>query len=254
VPLSAPFIAAYGWRALCLLFAGLVLLALPFILRVLRDPPLAAPIPRGTAPAGAGRDLTTRQALATATFWVMGLACLLGQSGSSAVQMHAIPFLMDRGLTRATASNIWGTLALAAIAGRIGLGWLADRYEARVTMFIAVCLQAGSVVIALAFPGVMAAWAFALLFGLGMGAQNGSRPLLPAEYFGTRAYGTIWGLVTLFTLPGSAGGQPLAGFLYDLTGNYRTPYLVFVATWMVGLLALVLLGRPPERQVTAARR
>lgn len=245
VPLSAPFIDAYGWRAFTMLLGGLALVcSVPIVLWVIREaPPEEAPTP-GTSAAKAAPSYSAKEALRTASFWVMSLGFALGMLASVAIQMHAIPFLMDRGLSRAAASSIWGFLALWGIIGKVTLGWAADRFSARVVYSLSLLAQALSVLIAFSSNRPEAAWAFALLFGLGMGGQLCTRATIVAEYYGVRAYGTIWGLVTFFTLPGMVGGGPLAGFLYDVTGNYRTPYSLFVAAFVLGAAALFFLRRP----------
>lgn len=253
VPLSAPLIDAYGWRAFTAGLGVIVLLAsIPMVLWVIRDPP-AEPAPEPAsrrnvetaAPTNAVLpDYSAREALRSVSFWVIGVAFALGSAASVAIQMHAIPFLMDRGLTRATASSIWGFLALWGIIGKVALGWAADRYSAKVIYSASLLAQALAVVIAFASASPLAAWAFAMFFGLGMGGQICTRATIVAEYYGVRAYGTIWGLVTLFTLPGTVGGGPLAGFLYDLTGNYRTPYTIFVVAFALGAAAVLLLRKP----------
>jgi len=245
VPLSAPLMAAYGWRALAFLLGALMLVVgLPSILWLLGDSASAREQPAQAPPRERGLPGAARQAVGTQAFWIIGLARLLSEGCSTAVQMHAIPFLMDRGLTRGAASFIWGFLALSAIAGKVGLGWAADRLSARAVLLASMALQCLSVAMALAFPGVPAAWLFALLFGLGMGGQYCARSLIVADYFDLRAYGAIRGLLTFFTLPGYAGGGPLAGYLYDLRGSYRLPYSLFVGAWLAGVLILLPLRRP----------
>lgn len=245
VPLSAPFIDTYGWRAFTTLLGGIALIgSVPIVLWLIREaPPEPTPTPAASS-TKAVPSYSAREALRTANFWGMSLAFALGMLASVAIQMHAIPFLMDRGLSRAAASSIWGFLALWGIIGKVTLGWAADRFSARVVYSLSLLAQALSVIIAFSSPRPEAAWAFALLFGLGMGGQLCTRATIVAEYYGVRAYGTIWGLVTFFTLPGMVGGGPLAGFLYDVTGNYRTPYSLFVAAFVLGAAALFFLRRP----------
>ena len=248
VPLSAPLIASFGWRAVTCLFSLLVLLSLPFTVWVLRDPVGDEHSRREASEARCVGGITGRQAIGMVAFWLIGIACLLAQSGSAAVQLHAVPFMMDRGLTREAASNVWGLLALAGVVGKIGSGWAADRTSARAVIAWSLFLQAVSVGVALTLPGLTGLRLFAVLFGLGMGGQNCTRSVLVVEYFGTWAYGTIWGLVALLGLPGMVGAQPLAGYLYDLTGSYRVPYVAFVIGWLVAIGALILLGRPGRQK------
>jgi len=248
VPLSAPFIAAYGWRALALTLGALCWLGpIPVIMGVLRDSPPDQRTSRTATSARALPGIGARTALHMAPFWIIGACYLLAQFGSVAVQMHAIPFLMDRGLSRELASNIWGFLALAGTVGKIGLGYAADRFSSKVVLIASLLLQVVALIMALTWPGLTTAWLFALLFGLGMGGQFASRPLLVGEYFGLRAFGTIAGAVWLFTLPGIAGGQPVAGYLYDFTGSYALAYSLFIVTFLLAASVLLFLRRATSR-------
>ena len=78
---------------------------------------------------------------------------------------------------------------------------------------------------------------FAVLFGFlqsGCGVQESP---LTAKLFGLRSHGAILGTVSIgFTLGGTVGPL-LAGYLFDMTGNYQTAFIVFGAA---GLLAFVL--------------
>lgn len=255
VPLSAPFIAAHGWRALALTLGTLPWVgAIPFILGVLRDSPQGREQSQNAGGGGIAQGITAGEALHMAPLWIIGITYLLAQFSSVAVQMHTIPFLMDRGLSRELASNTWGFLALAGIVGKIALGYTADRFSAKAALFTSMLLQVVALIIALTWSGLAAAWLFALLFGLGMGGQFASRPLLVGNYFGLRAFGTISGTVWLFALPGIVAGQPVAGFLYDLTTSYELAYSLFIGAFLLGMGVLLLLRRPISQRVNGVNK
>jgi MFS family permease len=243
VPLSAPFIAQYGWRALALALGALCwIVSLPVVLWVLRDSPPQPPDDGSVSPTTQG--IAATDALHSLPFWLMGTVFMLAQFSSVAVQLHAIPFLTDRGLSRELASTVWSSLALAGIVGKTGLGYAADRFRSKTVLLMSLLLQASALAIALTWSGMAGAWLFALLFGLGMGGQFSSRPLMVGEYFGLRAFGTIAGSIWLFTLPGQAAGQPVAGFLFDLTGSYALPYTMFIGAYLLATAVLLLLRKP----------
>jgi MFS family permease len=243
VPLSAPFMAQYGWRALAVALGALTwIVSIPTVLWVLRDSPAELQADGSVRPAS--RGIAAADALRSAPFWLMGTVFLTAQFSSVAVQLHAVPFLTDRGLTRELASTVWGSLALAGVVGKTGLGWAADQFGSKRVLLFSLLLQASALTIALTWSGMTAAWCFALLFGLGMGGQFSSRPLMVGEYFGVRAFGTIAGAIWLFTLPGQAAGQPVAGYLYDLTGSYALPYGLFIGAYLLATAVLLLLRKP----------
>ena len=249
VPLSAPFMAAYGWRALALLLGALTwALCLPALLSLPRYRPPAGDRRPGGRAGHAAVAAATRAAFASPALWILGGALLLMQFGSTAMQMHAIPFLMDQGLSRAVASQIWGLLALAGIAGKIGLGSAADRFSPRRMLLLSFSLQVAALGVALAWRGLAAGAVFAVLAGLGVGGQMAIRPPMVERYFGLVAFGTVSGAVSLFMLPGVAAGQTLAGYLYDLTGSYSQAYTLFAAMLLLAMAVLLLLREPPLRE------
>ena len=92
-----------------------------------------------------------------------------------------------------------------------------------------------------------------LLLGIGVGGMQLLLRLTWADYYGRLHLGSIRGL----TLPAQIGGQALgpivAGFMFDATGGYKTPFTVFgviVAFAAVVVLAATSPGRLPQSSVT----
>ncbi|MFO7917278.1 MAG: MFS transporter [Anaerolineae bacterium] len=244
VPLSGPFLATHSWRLLALTFGALSwCVSVPCILGALRDRSQGQGTSRHRS---ALPGILARDAVRMTPFWIIGISYLLAQFGSVAVQMHAIPFLTDRGLSHEIASSIWGFLALSGIMGKIGLGYAADHIAPKKVLIVSILLQVGGLVTALTWPSLPAACVFALLFGLGMGGLFSTRPLLVGEYFGMRAFATILGMIELFTLPGTAIGQSVAGFLYDLTSSYELSHTIFIGTFFLSMAILASLSDPEQ--------
>ena len=59
------------------------------------------------------------------------------------------------------------------------------------------------------------------IFGLGFGAVIPLRPVLQAEYFGLKAFGTIQGVTLTVTTIFAVAGPVMAGFLYDASGTLQ---------------------------------
>jgi len=59
-----------------------------------------------------------------------------------------------------------------------------------------------------------------------------------AEWFGIHSHGTLFGIVACFGTTGGAVGPLLAGHLFDLSGSYRSTFLLLTALALVagGLL------------------
>ena len=65
-----------------------------------------------------------------------------------------------------------------------------------------------------------------VVFGMTIGNLLMMQPLLIAERFGVLDYPKIFGRSQFVAVVGVAGGPFLLGWLYDVSGSYRVPYIV----------------------------
>ena len=68
--------------------------------------------------------------------------------------------------------------------------------------------------------------------------------LLAVECFGGASFGTVFGLLSVFVMAGSAFGPWLAGTLADSSGGYTLPFTLSGAV-ALAMGALVLAARRP---------
>ena len=141
-------------------------------------------------------------------------------SAMSALASFAIGFLPRRVAVRRALSGA----AVVIAVGTLGLVWV---------------------------EGAVTAYAFAGLFGLGLGCALTLLPMAWADYFGRESYGAIRGVALSMQVVAQAVGPVLSGVLRDLTGTYTLSLSVFAA--LAGLAALaVLAARSPTPPRPAA--
>jgi len=192
------------------------------------------------------------QALRNRSFWLVASAMGLGGLGSQAVIVHQIPFMEDSlGFSTQAASLVAMAMPMVSLAGRLGLGWLADYADKRKVL-------AGSYVLlgvgTLLFAVIQSGWQvilFLAVFSPGWGGSIAVRPAFQADYFGLRAFGGIQGLMFTVASVGSFAGPILAGAVYDAVGSYRPGFLI------VGLASLmavpvILMARRPQAEPAKA--
>src|SRR3954464_8568936 len=93
--------------------------------------------------------------------------------------------------------------------------------------------------------------AFALLHGAAWGLRGPFMQALRADYFGRSAIGMILGLSVMLIMIGQIGGPMIAGFLADVTGNYKAGFPLLAL--MAGLgSAFFIAARKPSRPLRAA--
>ena len=67
-----------------------------------------------------------------------------------------------------------------------------------------------------------------------------------AEYFGRKAYGTIWGVTLAVVNLGNMAGIVVTGFLADHFGGYREAFCVILALTCLSAVLLGLVRRPRQ--------
>jgi MFS family permease len=249
----APFvgwlIASYDWRT-AMLVIGIAawLLLIPAAILV-RPAPKPANSPAQNATAN-DYPLTAAQAMRTPQFAAIALthfACCAAHSGPL---FHMVTYATVCGIAPLVAVSIFSVAGLGGLAGRIGLGLIADRIGTKPTLVGGLIVQALAAGAYLAVGSLGEFYALSVIFGI---AYAGVMPLyavLVREYFGPRTMGTTFGAVSMVASFGMALGPWAGGFVFDTYGNYAWLY---IGSLGVGLGAAVIaltfrpMRTPPAR-------
>ncbi len=186
-------------------------------------------------------DLTVRQAVVTRAFWMLILFGFLTGFGQAAIFVHEMPYLTSPsvGISREIAG--WAILGITgfSIIGRLGGGWLGDRFDKRYLLATGAALQ---FIGTLFFAYVRELWMlfpFLLFFGPGYASQIPLSAAIRADYFGLKYFATIGGLISLgWTVCGIAA-PVLAGWVYDTTGSYRIIWLAYAIASAAAIPAIL---------------
>lgn len=216
-PLTGWLAAALGWRDAYLVFAGLhLLVALPLHLWIGRRP---SPGPAGSDGAGqSAPEARWRVPVGTATtraFWLLGISFALTGMAISAVTVHMVPVLLDRGMGD-VAFLVAMTMGPAQVLIRLVDATLwRRRHPLMVAVIAAVAIPAALAMLLLPGPGVPLAVAFALLIGTGAGLSSIVRGSVPVVLFGAGGLGLRLGrLAAMRMLLGAS-----APFLFALSAT-----------------------------------
>jgi len=254
VPVTVRLIDTYDWqKAMTILAIGMLALCLPLSLVVRHKPEQYGWQPDGEAEgtltsstnsvqANATEvNLGTRQALKSRAFWHIALSLLCQAIVVSAVVTHIMPYLTSIHVNRANSSLIVSALSLVSIVGRLGLGWLGDRFDKRRVMASAFAMLCGGL-LCFGFASPEAVWLltpFLILFGIGYGGNNTLRASVLREFFGRGSFGAIHGFVLGMIALGSVVGPPLAGWVFDRWGSYQPIWVAFAGLAVVAVLAAI---------------
>lgn len=248
-----------GFRAGLLALGAMILLAWPIALFVTKDKPSDL----GQQPDGSPFAAPDAQAaprdygylLRQSAFWLLliGSACSIGSIGS--INQHMKLVFRDQGFTdQAAVNSAWQTanvlILWSSIAGRLSVGWMADRFNKKYVMTATYALIALTIPLMQLVKPVDAAqhsntmlYAFAVLFGFGMGADYMLIPLMAAEQFGVSSLARAMAIILPTDTIGQTGFPFLVGTLRDKFGNYDTALMSVFVMAFVGAVAIALLPK-----------
>ncbi|MFI7585818.1 MFS transporter [Spongisporangium articulatum] len=251
-----------GWRAAAALTAVLALVLVPLTLAWLIDRPAdvgALPYGASEAPAvpagpalGAGRAAWNELKLGARSpaFWLLaGTFFICGWSTNGLIQTHFVGMAHDHGMPATTAAGLLAVVGVFDIVGTIGSGWLSDRVDPRLLLFMyyglrGLALLAGPTLMG---PGLsMPLGLFIVFYGLDWVATVPPTVALCREVFGLERSSIAFGWVFAAHMVGAGVAAEVAGWSREVSGSYDD------AWWLAGglciLAAFAIFGvRAPAR-------
>ena len=252
-----PFLAVWltrsvGWQgALQVLGALIILVALPLALVVSESPGPTSPTSRTSPnlPQPSVGPVLHRPAF---YLLLVGSMCSIAAVGGT--NQHLKLFLsLDHGFTQAAAAQVASLVLASSLVGRLGMGWLADRFPKKYVMLLIYVLVASAIPLLFlvrtpgAGAGAGAISLFAVIFGIGLGGEYMVIPLMAAELFGVGVLGRAMGVVLTADGVAEAVAPVLVGRMHDVTGSYAAGFMAVIAFALAGAVAIAFLPRisPP---------
>ncbi|MDE3230965.1 MAG: MFS transporter, partial [Chloroflexota bacterium] len=195
------------------------------------------------APAPAIVGATRGEALRSAAFWWITAAFFLITLSTSALTVHLVPLLSERGYSQTFATSAAGVFALMAMPGRLIFTPLGDRFRRSRVIALIFLTHALGLLALLLTPGLLGVIGFIALFGAGFGAVTPARAALVADVYGAAHYGQISGVIAFATMLARALGPLGMSLLYDHAGGYPPGLVALTAAALLGMLALWLSER-----------
>jgi len=263
--LVAPLTDHLGFRQALLILGAIVLLCWPLALLVLRDKPSdVGQFPDGDSapPAEAALESHTfAELLGSYSFWLLliGSFCAIGAVG--AINFHMKFVFLDQGFEKGPiADGAWRNASVlilwSSVAGRLVVGGLADRFSKKLVMTATFALVASTIpVLLLVNPNHLGPlYIFAVLFGLGLGADYMLIPLMAAEQFGVNSLSRAMAVILPVNTIGQTWLPYLVSVLRDRLGNYSTAMAVVLIIALAGAISIAILpGRGATGQLWQRR-
>ena len=238
-----------GWRGSLQVLGGLLIaLALPAAYFV-KDAPLAR-APEGGTPSYSGHSgkeigLVLRQP----AFYLLALGSMCSIAAVGGANQHLKLFLtLDEHFSQPEAATIISLVLSFSIAGRLLMGWLADRAPKKYVMLLIYLLVAASIPFLFFAVSREAMYAFAAIFGLALGGEYLIIPLMAADLFGLRALGKLMGVILTADGVAEAVSPMLIGYLREVTGTYHLGFAILIGIALLGAVAVLLLPQKTALQ------
>lgn len=249
-------IESFGWRNAFRIIGALILLVLfPVSQWITRSNPHDLDLhpdgsPRSdaaTEPASSAREpMSVARAMRSRNFWLIVTGCTFTIGAIGAVTQHLILFLTGEGYSLNGASRVASGLLVSSLAGRVIVGYFADRYSRKNVMALFYFALALAIPLLFAAPRHGVVWGFAIVFGFAMGADYMLIPLVTADCFGLAALGKLLAVIITIYSVGQWFAPWLAGRIFDTRRSYDLAWLMMSAAAAAG--AALIYAVAPERQ------
>lgn len=239
-----------GWRYVSITVAIAALAVAPLIAIFLRNRPrdIGAraygateddiPVPSTGSPiANAFRGL--RLGVRSRDFWLLGGSFFIcGASTNGLIGTHLIPASVDHGMTEVAAASLLAVIGVFDVIGTLASGYLTDRFDSRVLLFVYYGLRGLSLIV---LPYAFGSPQFGLIlfivfYGLDWVATVPPTVQLARKVFGQQNFAIVYGWIFAAHQMGAATIAFAAGAVRTVFGDYQ------IAFMFSGLLCLLAAG------------
>jgi MFS family permease len=198
----------------------------------------------GGGSAGSAGVAPLRAVFRRPAFYLLAFGSMCSIAAVGGANQHLKLFMsLDAGYSQGDAARIISLVLGFSIAGRLLMGWLADRIPKKHVMLIIYLLVAAAVPLLFFASSGAAMSLFAAIFGIGLGGEYLIIPLMAAELFGVAVLGRVMGIIVTADGVAEAVSPMLVGYLRDVTGSYRPGFTWLIVVALVGAAAIALLPR-----------
>ena len=241
IPIINYAVQTFGWRNVYFTLAGcLIIICLPFILKFTVWSPEEKGLQRmGDEGQQQSSDLRAgisfKDGLKKPSTWLMLISGTLLVIASSSILLHSQPFMIMNGYSATFASSVVSIMIGICVITCMLVGAINDRAGLRAASLFSGVFFVIAYVAQIYIPvaGIVMVLLFIVGYGLGCPSVNIISPLFANHMFGEKEVGAFIGYINLFISVGGAFGGTITGKLYDITGDYNTPFWVCTALLII---------------------
>jgi MFS transporter, OFA family, oxalate/formate antiporter len=186
--------------------------------------------------------VSVRMAIRTSNFWLLLVGSTLTIGAIGTVTSHFILFLNDNGYSRGWASRALSILLVSSLAGRVTVGYVADRFTRKNVMALFYLVLALAISLLFIGHNSAAVYGFAVVFGFAMGADYMLIPLVAADCFGLTSLGKLLALIIMADSLGQTYGPVMAGHIFDIHHNYDLAWGIVTSGGILGAITIYFIS------------
>jgi len=201
------------------------------------QPPVRSPIIEGPS---------LVEALHTPAFYILAVATGALWFCINGIVQHVPIFLgTDMGLSMSTLPLIVSVTFWFAIVGKLLFGWLSDRFNKVIIMFLGVVnLLLGLLILRLSsVDNITSLYAYAAVFGIGFSGTFTMIQLVIAEFFAGKSYGRILGILTMIDVGSGGLAIEVLARMRSAFGSYLPVIELLMGVCCVVAVMVILLWR-----------
>jgi MFS family permease len=200
--------------------------------------------PAAEAPEALEASWTPREALRTATFWIMAVALSVPSALLTGMFVYHVSYFREQGLPARLAADMFSLTSASMVVAMLLFGQLLDRLPARFVIAAGILLNAAAMAAMYAVHDAASAVAYAVLLGATSGSMMTNSGYVWPHYFGRRHLGGIQGPAYTITIIGASLGALPFGVAHDLLGSYRAAVAGLIVLPLVSGVAVACLKVP----------
>jgi MFS family permease len=220
-PLLVLLIERTGFAAAMSIMAAFMLVVLVPVVLAWIGPPPASPLanirPQQSQPPSG--DLSRAVLIRRLAFWTISIPFALALIAQIGFIVHQIALLEPK-IGRTNAGFAVSVMTFMAIAGRLGLGLVVDRFDPRLVTAASLVSQAAALLIILQTDSVPIVLVACALFGFSVGNLITLPPLIIQREFSIAGFAIVLGLSNAISGTVGSLGPALLGLVQSWSGGY----------------------------------
>jgi sugar phosphate permease len=269
LPVMANITSTYGWRTTVIVIAAITAAIVPLVALLLRDRPQdvgllpygetgevkPVPAPKGNPVALAFAGL--RVAVGNRDIWLLAATYFVcGASTNGLIGTHLIPACIDHGYSEVSGATLLATIGIFNFFGTLASGWLADRFDNRLLLFVYFGLRGLSLLyLPFSFANFYVLSLFTVFYGVDWFATVAPTIRLVTNAVGRERSGIVYGWVFTVHQLGGASAAFFAGLFRIEFGTYMQAFMLSGLMCLLAAIAVLFIGRDSnlrERELAAA--